>query len=269
MTTRSSWKPSLVALDVDGTMVDPETQSLSDPVRRAVRRVASSGSHLVIATGRSMLGTLPVLDELGVTDGVALCSNGAVRVDVAAREAVSVETFDPQPVHTRLSPLLPGSLFAAERVGVGSMVTAPFTPEELHGPQWHAGLAELLGHPVPRFIVNWANRDPAEVWGRLEGVELPGCTYTIDHYDPWVTVVPAGVSKAAALEKLRLELGVSPEGTFAAGDGDNDLQMLEWAHHSVAMGQAPATVRLTAAEVTSPVTQNGLVPALGRWFSSE
>ncbi|WP_092602760.1 HAD family hydrolase [Actinopolyspora xinjiangensis] len=266
MSTRSSWTPSLVALDVDGTMVDPGTQLLSDRVRRAVRQVASSGSHLVIATGRSMLGTLPVLDELGVTEGVALCSNGAVRVDVATREAVSVETFDPQPVHARLAPLLPDSLFAAERIGMGSLVTAPFAPEELHGPQWQVGLGELLGQPVPRFIANWAGRHPAEVWGRLEGVELPGCTYTIDHYEPWVTVVPAGVSKAAALEKLRLELGVAAEGTFAAGDGDNDLQMLEWAHHSVAMGQAPATVRLTAAEVTAPVTEDGLVPALERWF---
>nr|WP_281361311.1 HAD family hydrolase [Actinopolyspora biskrensis] len=255
----------MVALDVDGTMLDPATRAISAPVRKAVARVAAE-AQVVVATGRSMLGVLPVLDELGMSSGDALCSNGAVRVDVATREDVSVETFDPRPVHERLSLLLPGALFAAEQVGAGSLVTEPFAEGELHGPQWRSGVPELLASRVPRFIANWAGHSPAEVWGRLEGVELPGCIYTIDHYEPWVTVVPDGVTKAASLEKLRVELGVGSEDTLAVGDGDNDIRMLDWARHGVAMGQAPATVRLSADEVTGAVTEDGLVTALERWF---
>ncbi|NHD16314.1 MULTISPECIES: HAD family hydrolase [Actinopolyspora] len=265
MTATSSWKPRLVALDVDGTVLDPDTQTISAPVRAAVSRVAAQ-AQVVIATGRSMLGALPVLDELGMDSGEALCSNGAVRVDVATGEAVSVETFDPQPVHERLNLLLPGALFAAEQLGKGSLVTEPFPAGELHGPQWPSGVPELVAKPVPRLIANWAGHSPAEVWGKLEGVELPGCIYTIDHYEPWVTVVPDGVTKAASLEKLRVELGVASEDTLAVGDGDNDIQMLSWARHGVAMGQAPATVRLSADEVTGAVAEDGLVGALERWF---
>ncbi len=263
------WKPRLLALDVDGTMVDPETQTLSAGVRRAVRRAVDAGGHVVIATGRSMLGTLPVLDELGLSRGAALCSNGAVRVDASTRETVAVETFDPGPVHERLAALLPDAIFAAEQVGTGSLVTSVFSQYQLHGPQQLAPVEELVAHPVPRLIGNWAGHEPSELPAVLDGVVLPGCTYTIDHYEPWVTVVPDGVTKGAALEKLRTELGIAAEDTFAAGDGDNDVQMLRWAGYSVAMGQAPKTVRAVATEITGPVDEDGLVAALDRWFPRE
>ncbi len=260
------WKPSLVALDVDGTLLDPQTQTLSHGVREVVRRVVAAGSHVVIATGRSMLGTRPILDELGLDEGVALCSNGAVKVDATTGDTLAVETFDPSPVHARLAPQLPGAVFAAEQIGTGSLVTSPFRADQLHGPQQLATVHELTARPVPRLIANWIEHEPAEVRRVLDGVHLPGTTYTIDHYEPWVTIVPDGVTKGAALEKLRTELGVSAEETFAAGDGDNDIQMLEWAAYSVAMGQAPAIVQAVATEVTGPVAEDGLVTALNRWF---
>ncbi|WP_229680362.1 HAD family hydrolase [Saccharopolyspora thermophila] len=264
--TDAAWKPRLIALDVDGTLLDPATQTISETVRAAVRRAADAGARIVIATGRSLLGTIPILDELGQTDGFALCSNGAVLVDAASREVLSAATFDPAPVQRDLAARLPGAIFAAERLGKGSLVTSTFHEHELHGPQQLATLDELVAEPVPRFIANWVGHDPAELHEVLAGVELPSCTVTLDHYEPWVTVVPEGVTKGSALEKLRAELGVPAEDTFAAGDGDNDVQMLRWAAHGVAMGQAPEVVRAAAEEVTAPVSADGLAAALDRWF---
>lgn len=259
-------KPKLVALDVDGTLLDPETQTISARVRDAVRRVLLNGSQVVIATGRSMLGTLPVLDELALSSGVALCSNGAVWLDASTRETLAVETFDPATVYPLLFSRLPGVIFAAEQTGTGSLVTALFPERALHGPQQLTTIERLLSKPVPRLIANWAGHSAAEVSQALEGVHFPSCTATIDHIEPWVTVVPDGITKGAALEKLCTELGIAAEDTFAAGDGSNDLQMLEWAAHSVAMGQAPAEVRAAATEVTGPVSADGLANTLDRWF---
>src|SRR5699024_1869716 len=87
----ANWKPQLVALDIDGTLLDPNTQTVSPAVRDAVRRVADAGAQVVIATGRTMLGTLPILDELGISSGVALCSNGAVTLDASNSEPLAVE----------------------------------------------------------------------------------------------------------------------------------------------------------------------------------
>lgn len=263
----SQWKPRLIALDVDGTLLDPEPQKISAPVRAAVRRAVDGGGQVVIATGRSVLGTLPVLDELGLSAGAALCSNGAVKVDAATGEVLAVETFDPAPVHAELARRLPGALFAAEQIGTGSLVTELFPEDQLHGPQQLASAGELIARPVPRMIANWAGHGYSELLEAMRGFDLPSCTVTIDHYEPWVTIVPAEVTKGQALEKLRAELGIAVEDTFAVGDGDNDIQMLEWAAHGVAMGQAPGSVLAVADEVTAPVAEDGLATALDRWFA--
>ncbi|MER6989312.1 HAD family hydrolase [Saccharopolyspora hirsuta] len=264
--TDAAWKPRLIALDVDGTLLDPETGLISAAVKAAVHRAIADGGRVVVSTGRTVLGVAPVLDELDLTSGFALCSNGAVLLDVASREPVSVETFELAPVLAELADRLPGVIFAAEDLGVGNRVTAEFPPHQLEGAQQLATVDELAAVPVPRLIASWPGHQPDELVEHLSGVELPSCTYTLDHYEPWVTVTPEGVSKGSALEKLRTELGVLSSDTFAAGDGDNDVEMLRWAAHGVAMGQGPAAVHAAADEVALPVAEDGLAKALGRWF---
>ncbi|MDI2031270.1 HAD family hydrolase [Saccharopolyspora sp. TS4A08] len=263
----ADFKPELVALDIDGTLLDPETDTISAAVKDAVRRAAEGGAQLVVATGRTFLGTVPVLDELGLTSGFALCSNGAVLVDVARREPVSVASFDATPVLRTLREHLPGSIYAAEDVGVGNLVSAPFDPEKLHGPQRLTPLDELTAAPVPRLIAEWTGRDPAELATTLADVRLPQCAITVDTYEPWVTVVPEGLSKGAALEKLRTELGIAPDRTFAAGDGTNDFEMLSWAARGVAMGQAPLDLRAAADATIGTVADDGLAVELNRLFT--
>lgn len=262
----TTWIPRLVALDVDGTLLDPATRRIAPAVRDAVHRAAEAGSRVVVATGRSVLGALPIAEELGLPGGYLLCSNGAVLVDAATGDVESAETFCPAPVVADLTERLPGVRFAAEKIGTGNLVTAEFSAELLHGPQLVVPHAELVAEPIPRLIADWSDHAPGELAERMAGVELPGSTCTLDHYEPWVTVVGAGITKASALEKLRTGFGIAQQDTFAAGDGDNDIQMLRWAAHGVAMGQAPAAVRATADEVVGPVTADGVADALRRWF---
>ena len=61
---RSRWRPRLVALDIDGTVVDLDGR-MPDGVRDAVRRVTEAGVPVVMSTGRSWLATRPI-EEVGV-----------------------------------------------------------------------------------------------------------------------------------------------------------------------------------------------------------
>jgi len=257
--------PLLIALDVDGTIIDYD-EALSERVRDAVRAVVDAGHHVVVATGRSLHGTLPVLDRLGLVEGAVVCSNGGitVRLDPALAEGyeiVHAVTFDPGPALLVLREYLPTARYAVEEVGVGFRITAPFPPGELAGELELVSFEELLGRPAVRVIVRSPEHTPQDFLRIVEEAGLHGVGYAVG-WTAWLDLAPDGVSKASALEPVRAALGVDPARTMAVGDGRNDVEMLQWAARPVAMGQAGPELRAVAGEVTGPVEDDGLAQVL-------
>ncbi|MEJ5913572.1 HAD family hydrolase [Pseudokineococcus sp. 1T1Z-3] len=268
----------LVALDVDGTLVDHD-EVLTPAVRDAVHAVVAAGHHVVIATGRSLDSAAPVLGWLGLTapDGpedasvkpyVApmVCSNGAVTVQVdpqlpGGHEVTDVVRFDPGPVLRLLVRDLPTAAFAVEDVGVGFRVAGPFPEGELTGRIEHVSFEELLSAPACRVVVRSPDHTPEDFLEITARVGMKGVNYSVG-WSAWLDLAPDGVSKASALEVVRQRLGVDAAHTLAVGDGRNDLEMLAWAARGVAMGQAPAEVQQAADEVTGTVLEDGVVTVL-------
>ena len=56
-------------------------------------------------------------------------------------------------------------------------------------------------------------------------------------------LLPRGVSKRWALERLAARLGMDRKETMAIGDNWNDQGMMEWAGQAVVMGNAAAELR--------------------------
>ncbi|SDQ21008.1 HAD family hydrolase [Quadrisphaera sp. DSM 44207] len=264
MTARDC-RPLLVALDVDGTIVDHDLR-LSPRVADAVRGLVDAGHHVVLATGRTLAATRPVLDALGLDTGYAVCSNGSltVRLDPAlpgGHEVVDLATFDPSPALALLRAELPGAAFAVEVEGEGILVAGPFPEGELEGDLRAVEFADLAGASATRVVVRSPDHTSQQFLEMTERVGLKGVSYAVG-WTAWLDIAPEGVSKASALEQVRERLGVPPTATVAAGDGRNDLEMLAWAHRSVAMGQAPPEVLAAAGEVTAPVEEDGLADVL-------
>ena len=256
--------PWLVALDVDGTVLDYREQ-LSPAVADAVAATRDAGHHVVLATGRSVTATLPVARALGLTEGWAVCSNGSltIRLDPAlpeGYEVVEMVTFDPGPALRLLHRHLPDALFAVEEIGVGFRMNKPFPPGELHGEHTIVGVEELAAEHVTRLVVRSPEHTPEEFHALASQIGLADVTYAIG-WTAWMDVAPAGVTKASALEPLRERLGVGRR-TLAVGDGNNDVDMLSWAFRGVAMGHAPAGVRAAADEVTGTIEQDGVAAVL-------
>jgi hydroxymethylpyrimidine pyrophosphatase-like HAD family hydrolase len=257
----------LVALDLDGTVLDHD-ERLSDRVRTAIRAAASSGVHVVVATGRSVHATLPQLDRLGLVDGWAVCSNGALtaRLDPAlpeGYEVVGASMFDAGPALHLLNRHLPTARYAVENIGVGYRLTAPFPDGELSGEQTVVTLEELTAQPVTRVIVRSTDHTPEDFLALVERIGLHGVSYAVG-WTAWLDLAPDGVSKASALEPIRARLGVDRDATVAIGDGRNDLEMFAWAGWAVAMGQAVPEVRAAADEVAPSVGQDGVAAVLDR-----
>jgi hydroxymethylpyrimidine pyrophosphatase-like HAD family hydrolase len=260
-----NWRPRLVALDIDGTIARIGTNSITPVVSAAITRVASHGTHVVLCTGRSLIGTTPIADQLGLP-GLSLCSNGAVWWDFTTRSVVRRTTFCAGPTISALQDLLPGAVFAVEQTGVGNISLGRFPDGDLWGVVTLGTFEELAAVPTPRLVVRWVGHTPDELAFAVRELVLPDVAWSVDHTEPWLTAVPLGVTKGSALEELRVHLNVSAADTLAVGDGHNDVEMLRWAAHGVAMGQAPATVQAIADSVTSTVLEDGLAAALEQFF---
>jgi hydroxymethylpyrimidine pyrophosphatase-like HAD family hydrolase len=258
------WAPALVALDVDGTVSDYDGR-ISEPVRRMVTRIRERGAHVVLATGRSVLATRPIAVELALPAGLMVCSNGAVLAGINPPEIIEATTFDPSVAVRALLDLAPDTLVAVEDLERGYLVSAPFPDGELMGEQTLCPLEAMMGRPVTKVVLRRPDSTPEEFFTLVERAGLQGVNYAIG-YSAWLDVLPSNVSKAATLERVRRQLGVSPSATLAVGDGRNDLEMLHWAGWSVAMGNASPEVQDAADEVTWPVTEDGLARVLARWF---
>lgn len=253
----------LIALDIDGTIVHHDG-ALAPAVHEAVTAVRQAGHHVVLATGRSLIGTVPIADQLGLSAGYAVCSNGAVTIALDGAggfDVIEEVTFDPRAALTALEGQWTDGVFASEVLGIGHLVSAPFPVGELEGDERVVSWEELKSTRTTRITFRSPSGTSADFAALAERLGLHGVNYAIG-YTAWLDINPEGVSKASGLEQVRRTLGVEPMDTVAVGDHFNDLQMLEWAARGVAMGQAPEAVRAVADEVTGTVEQDGLAMVL-------
>lgn len=261
-------EPLLVALDVDGTILHHDGH-LSPRVQEAVRALDELPHvHVVIATGRSVVATLPVMQTLGLATAgrPTVCSNGAVTVEVdpdaeGGFRLVDVVTFDPRPAIELVRRELPHAMVAVEDIGTGFKVSTPFPEGELWGDETVVPFEELVAAPVTRVTFRDPHSTSEEFTEMVERIGLHGVAYAVG-WSAWLDLNPEGVSKASALEMVRRGLDVQPHRTVAVGDQRNDLEMLRWAAHGVAMGQAPDEVVEAADLRTLPVQEDGLAVTL-------
>lgn len=256
---------TLAALDIDGTIMHHDGR-VAPPVRAAVQELAEAGTHVVLSTGRSAHATVPVLAELGLQHGWAVCSNGAaiLRLDptlAGGYEFSDVTTFDPGPTLRLLREHLPEGIFAMEELGRGYAVTADFPAGELSGHVRTISFEQMCAEPAVRVTLRAPGLGAEDFHDLVARSGLRGVSFAVG-WTAWLDIAPEGTSKASGLEAVRSRLGVSREGTIAAGDGQNDVQMLNWAGVGVAMGGADEITRAAADFHTAPVEHDGLVPVL-------
>jgi hydroxymethylpyrimidine pyrophosphatase-like HAD family hydrolase len=251
---------ALVALDIDGTL-SAGGMAVPAVTVEAVQDARRAGHHVVLASGRSLVGVLPVAQRLGIDQGWVVASNGAVvaRVGDALPGGFRLEkmhAFDVEPVIRHARAAFPAVQVAVEDVGWGYRVDRLFDRRLVNGEQRRVPDTELWNLPASRVIL----RAPG-VLDLVEPLRALGVTATPAGPD-WLDVTPGDVSKATGLERVRERIGVDPRWTLAVGDGVNDLEMIAWAARGVAMGHAPAAVVEAADEVTGTLEEHGVVAVL-------
>jgi Cof subfamily protein (haloacid dehalogenase superfamily) len=260
----SAFRPGLVALDIDGTLLHADGH-VSEPVRDAVRRARDAGAHVVLSTGRATFGAASVLETLDLADGLVVASNGAVTFSYWPIEVLDTVTFDARETVKLLLEHVPDALVAVEVIGRGYRVNRSFPDGEITGEMWIQSVDELVAEPVTRVIIRDPSQSAEEFVELARRLGLHGTNYAVG-YTAWLDLAPEGVSKASGLADVAQRLGVPRADVLAVGDGRNDVEMLRWAGRGVAMGGAPLEVQQAADDVTEDVHRDGVAIELDRHF---
>jgi Cof subfamily protein (haloacid dehalogenase superfamily) len=257
--------PRLAAIDLDGTLLRSDG-SVSERTRDALAGARARGMTLVFVTARHPGSVVAIARATGV-GGVAICSNGATVFDLDSGTVVRERTLESEiaaRLVTALRERIPGVLFAVEsRNEIAS--ERDFRAWDVEPPEGarFADALELVADPVTRLIVRHADYE-LDVLAALVR-ELAGDSATVVIPGTWTVELSAvGVSKAAALAELCEELGLTAADVIAFGDFLNDLPMLAWAGHAVAVANAHPDVIAEADEVTASNDEDGVALVLER-----
>ncbi len=268
----------LVALDIDGTVMPFGERNAAgeyipatphEEVAEAIRTLHHAGHEVVISTGRAVEATLDVVEELRIQPDWVVACNGAVTLkrDPLATRAYRrehVESFDPTTLLQRIRTHLLTAMYGVETAEGDFLYTEKMPSGTLPRRQKQVSFDQLLGVQASRVLVvspDHALQDFLEI---SQTLGLNRVSYAVG-LTTWFDIAPEGVTKASALELVRSKVGIDHARIFAAGDGENDIQMLHWAARrgdAVAMGQADPHVQASAGRVTGTVFENGLLTAL-------
>ncbi|BBY64190.1 HAD family hydrolase [Mycolicibacterium helvum] len=267
--------PALIATDVDGTLLDDD-ERITPRTRQAVWAAVDAGVQFVLATGRPPRWVPPVVEALGFAP-MAVCANGAVIYDADQDRIVSARTLAVD-VLTELAEIatrtIPGVGLAVERVGRSAHDSA--TPQFVSSPGYeHAWLnpdntevsiEDLLSAPAVKLLIRKAGARSSDMAVELaKHIGMQGdITYSTNN--GLIEINPLGTSKATGVEEVARPLGITAEDVVAFGDMPNDVPMLLWAGHGVAMGNAHPDAIAAANEVAATNTDDGLARVLERWW---
>ncbi len=255
----------LVAIDMDGTLLPALTQKVSARNAQALRAAQAAGITVAIATGRRPAYVAPVLEGLGLrADTPLIASNGAVL------STLSGETLDRCHMDARVARGLCGVLrpfgavvFTFHRPGRGELVLEDLEQANGRSAMWVEANRKSIEvvKPLEGALVDGDDPIQGMAAGSIDKMKQAekalkasewrdACECIRTEYPARdlsiLDLVPPGVSKGWALERLAARLGVDRKETMAIGDNWNDASMLEWAGQGIVMANAAPELRTLA-----------------------
>ncbi|MDS2173371.1 Cof-type HAD-IIB family hydrolase [Nesterenkonia sp. CL21] len=279
----------LIASDIDGTILSyasAQTGVVTERTVAAFRAARAAGVRVVLVTGRPVRWLKPVADALGGI-GPVICSNGAVVYDLAEDRLLRQDPIDQDIVFTvqeQIRQIDPEASFAAETL---QKVHAepPFLVDSLFFEEDRrraAGVTDDMLSLGPLEETLSADRPEAgegsgvvkllakttvmDADAFLEAVRAKaGALVTVTHSAPGVSLLELsakGVDKAAALRRFAAAEGITRDQVIAFGDMPNDIEMLQWAGTSWAVGSGHPMARSAAQHLTADCDEDGVAQVL-------
>ena len=271
----------LIALDLDGTVLQDDHRSVSGRVRRTISAAAAKGISVAVASGRidsflpQSVISIPEIDW-------AVTSNGSVLYNVKGKRAVSGEYIAPEDagwILRQIPPDMWAEIWSRGRIYIAR-------------DKWRR-LQEYPLPPLHKVALSGIGTETEDLFSLLgsgaadvEKVNLPLIPppmkekirkllagrrkYALVNEGHGIEIMRAGISKAQGIRGLCRRIpGVGLQNVLAIGDSENDIDMLRECGFGVAMGNAAECVKAAADAVTCSNSEDGAALAIEKYALSE
>lgn len=284
-------KYQLLALDLDGTLLDPSSR-VSAANARAVRRAQQAGVQIALCTGRNLTETRVFNAQLEAPADWAVIANGAAAARMADGAALALDGLDRHMCDVIFDLCAQFNtdpcLYTGERLYYGREFLRFLEEIRKRGTtsldetaegyffidswdKWRALLDKEDGRILKAIL---HDLDPEVVDRMIQTLEQTG----LFELAPSVMYGGAlknveinckGVHKGQGLAQLAARLGIGMDAVMAIGDSDNDLTMLRMAGLGVAMANAAPHIRAAADVCTGSNTEDGVKQAIYQYILEE
>jgi HAD-superfamily hydrolase, subfamily IIB len=270
----------LLAIDMDGTLLNEE-KHIDTPQKEAVQKAIEAGIKVVLCTGRPLFGVLPVYGELELEkynlDEYVILNNGC-----SLRKTTNWELLDNKEITKE-------DVIYLDKLRKGYNLDLTVSNDDDYF---------VVGDKANKYTIE----DGKLVYVDIKPISLEEATsgkHTFfksmylgeeeeiqrfkndnenllkDKYDAVLSqihifeMLPFGTNKAAALKELAEKLGIEREEIMTIGDGNNDVEMLEFAGIGVAMGNGTESAKKAANYVTDTNENHGVAKAIEKYILSK
>ena len=252
----------LIFFDIDGTLWD-ERMKIPESTKETIKELKENGHKTFICSGRAKSN---INDEellsLGFDGIVAACGN---HVEMDGK--ILYEYLIPSETVKEMVRLF-------DECGMPVVLEGPqkhwISPKGFEADPFINYLFESMGETAVQLnghdqdiVINKFSADvlPTTDYQRLRK-ELDGKFDFIEHDGVIIEVVPKGSSKATGIKWLCEYLGVDISDTYGIGDSANDLDMLSFVGHGIAMGNGSKAAKDAAEYITTDIHEDGIRHAM-------
>ena len=271
-------KIKLVAMGVDGTLIG-KNKILTRRTKDTLTAAAAQNIHLVVASGRALQAVPAELIQIPGMEYV-ITSNGSSVFRLSDRKRIYGRDMTPEQIEKLLE------FYEDYDCPMEAFICGvPYTSKTYfdHPENFGAGPLSVnyvctTRHPVPDMR-NFVKRHENEIEGinfivhdmelkvamrrQLETFEGLYVTSSVPRY---IEISHGSVCKRSALMWLAEELNIPQQQIAAFGDGENDLEMIQYAGFGVAMGNAVELLRQASDFIAPPCEEDGVACVLEQFF---
>lgn len=249
----------IIFFDIDKTLYDPAIKAIPSSTIDALRELHEKEDvEIAIATGRAYY-MLHVIEEIKPFIDIYITINGQIIIQ-------DNETIYKNPLSREEVELIV-EVFEKHELKFGFLGEFDETLNIVDDKGKKA--FELVDMKLPRLDPHfYKEHDVFQMWAFCEQTKHPIFRDELDNLSvvSWLgdgfDVLSKGMSKKEGIKKMLEILHIPLSNAYAIGDGDNDIEMLDYIPHSVAMGNGSSLAKKHAKYITKDIEEDGVAHAL-------